>query len=686
MWDAGSIWGTVLAASARGNHDLSAGRLVHHSCRGGVRVLLNQIARRVWRRVPLRGGLGRRILLWFLVLSLLPLFLSNTLGYVVTRRIIRDQVQRYLTAITEVEARHVAAELDRHQFSLDIVVAGNAFLSRNVRSLSRLRGETDRAASIRTALNDHLDRKLRELESLTELIVLDPDGNVIAATRRERIGDNWSVDGRLRLQRDGQFFVENGSASHHDAAGDHPHVEDEHEHDASSSDVSSADGVRRSDPEPRYRLASPIRDDEGASVGALAAIVSFDKLREFLHIAPHLAGDVHTYLVDRQGRPLFVSHVHAPIDYAAPLPSPVIDRQPGMVTRYVNYEGVEVLGTALTVPGVGWRYISEVSVASAFGQLRELGVLAAGLEAGFALLLVAVVWLVAGSIVAPLRGLVAAAERIRGGELGVVVDVRQHDELGDLGRTFNQMSTELRRSADRIQELHDQEMRRAAQLASVGELASGIAHEIKNPLVGVSSGVDLLAKRFGRDSDAAGIARQIRTQLARMEGAIRDLLSYARPKDPKLVRANPEQLVERVVPLIGSQADAAGVRIETRSRGSGGVLRIDPELITQALVNLALNAIQAMQAGGVLSVETTSTPDEIRISVSDTGPGISDDRLETVFRPFYTSKHEGTGLGLAITRGIVERHGGRLDVQSEMGKGTTFSLVFPSQAAEGSAS
>lgn len=598
------------------------------------------------RAIPLQGGLRRRILVWFLTLSLLPLFLSNTVGYRVTRRIIEGQVRRYLTALTEVQAQHVATEVERHQLYLQAMASDNSFLAANMRPAGVAVRAGRRQAAVVTALHEQLDRKLIELGALSELFVIDTAGRVIAATRHARIGTSWAGRDLFRRGRHGQFFAEDWD-------------------------------VQQGRLGPVFLLATPIRDEEGRWLGLLAATVGFARLPAFLRISPHLAGDVHAYIMDASGRPLFVSHPHGPLDYAAPLASPLARQPPGAMARYVNYEGVEVLGTTVAIPGIAWRYLSEVSVASAFGQLRVLALLAAALEAAFALVLVGIVWIVARSIVAPLRRLVGAAERIREGDLGVEVRIERPDELGDLGRTFNQMSRQLRASTARIQELHDQEMRRAAQLASVGELASGIAHEVKNPLAGMASGMNLLAARLDDDPAARDILGQVRAQHRRIEDAIRDLLSYARPKEPRLVWVDPRQLVERVIPLVRPQADAAGVRIEHPPSEEVPRIRLDAELMTQALVNLTLNGIQAMRPGGVLTIATRHEDRTVRISVSDTGDGVPADRLEAIFRPFFTTKHTGTGLGLAITRGIVERHGGRLEVESEPGVGSTFTLVLP---------
>jgi len=601
--------------------------------------------------LPVKRGLRRRILVWLLVLSLVPLLLSNMVGYLVTSRIIEGQIQRYLLALTEIEAQHVATEVERHLLYLDAVVAGNSFLTSAVPHAAVAVRAGDRQSQAVTGLHEHLDRKLAELTPLSELFVIDTGGTVVASTVHSRVGADWSHTELFRIGRQGRYFAD---------------------------DLEALGGLVG----PVYRLAVPIADGEGASVGLLAAAVGFERVQGFLRIPPHLAGDMHTFIVDRKGRPLFASHPHAGLDYGETLPSPLLGQPDGAVVRYVNYEGVEVLGTSVPVPQRSWRYIAEASVSSVFGQLRGLALLAAVLEAVFALLLVAVVWVVARSIVAPLRRLVAAAERIRRGELGIEVQIDRPDELGDLGRTFNHMSQELRDSAHRIQELHDQEMRRAAQLASVGELASGIAHEIKNPLVGVASGLDLLAGQIGKNPKAEGFVRQMRAQLYRIESAIRDLLSYARPREPRLTWNKPRLLVDRVVQLITPQTIAAGVRIEKGVRKAVPKIRVDPELVAQALVNLALNGIQVMGPGGVLTILTDHVNDEVHIAISDTGTGIPGEQLETIFRPFYTTKHQGTGLGLAITRGIVERHGGRLEVESEVGTGSTFTLVFSAPQGE----
>jgi signal transduction histidine kinase len=587
--------------------------------------------------------------LWFLVLSLVPLLVSNTVGYVFTRDIIDRQIRRYLRALAEIQTQQVAREVERHQLFLAGIVASDpALFQVSPSTVPQTQRQQDPSVA---ALKAHLDHELVELPSLTELLVIDTVGSVVVATDSSRLGQDWSLTELYRRGRVEQYFEVDWE-------------------------------TRNENVVPVYRLAVPIRDGQQRLTGVLAGTVGFEQLQAFLRVPEHLAIDVHAFIVDRLGRPVFVSHTHTPIDYRVPLPSPLVAQAPGSVARYVNYEGVEVIGTSVAIPKVPWLYLSEVSVASALGQLRGLALLAAAIESVFALLLVAIVWTVARSIVAPLRRLVVAAERIRKGDLGVDVEIKRGDELGDLGRTFNQMSSELQSSARKIRDLHEQEMRRAAQLASVGELASGIAHEIKNPLIGVASGVDLLARQIGTDPKSAAVLDQIYAQVDRIESAIQDLLSYASPKEPLYTWTDPKQLVERLLTLVRPQADAAEVQITERHVESLPTIRVDPELLTQALVNLALNAIQAMGPGGVLRISLESESNSVRFSVSDTGKGVTRDELDRIYRPFYTTKHQGTGLGLAITREIVDRHGGHIEIESKVGEGSTFTLVIPASPQE----
>ncbi|HZD79652.1 MAG TPA: ATP-binding protein, partial [Actinomycetota bacterium] len=227
------------------------------------------------------------------------------------------------------------------------------------------------------------------------------------------------------------------------------------------------------------------------------------------------------------------------------------------------------------------------------------------------------------------------------------------------------------------EELHQRDIERAQQLATVGELASGVAHEIKNPLVGIANGLDLVMRRVGADPGLSPIADEMSRQLERIQGAIRDLLAYARPSDPTRAPTEVNRVAKRAATLVGPAAERRGVHVRTELNPAVSEIPADEELIRQALVNLLMNAVQASPPTKEVGVRTVTAPEGAAIEVWDRGRGITPRDLEHIFKPFYTTRHSGTGLGLSITREIVERHGGRLEVESEVGKGSTFRIILP---------
>ncbi len=396
-----------------------------------------------------------------------------------------------------------------------------------------------------------------------------------------------------------------------------------------------------------------------------------------LEIPEHLAGSVESFIVDERGRPLFISHPHGEADYARPLAAPVLELEPREFARYEDRHGVEVLGVAVPVEGLPWRYIAEAPVSAALGPLVTLRRVSSVLALAFAVLVVVAAWLVTGGIVAPVRRLLAATRRVAGGDLTSRVDVEGRDEIGELAAAFNEMTSELEETSARVEELHRREIERAHQLATVGELASGVAHEIKNPLVGISNGVDLLMRRVGDDPTLSPIAEEMSRQLERIESAVRDLLAYARPTEPTREPTEVNRVVRRVVTLVGPAADRRGVHVRTALDPSVAEIPADEELVRQALVNLLMNAVQATAPASEVGVRTRRAEAEVQIEVWDRGRGIPPQDLENIFKPFYTTRHSGTGLGLSITREVVERHGGRIEVESEVGRGSTFRIALP---------
>lgn len=612
------------------------------------------------RRGPLAGGLSRRLLVWFLLLSLIPLFGSNTLGYLRSRVLIEGLVYRYLSALTQMTALHVRNQVERHAHYLEAIAAGNEFLAAGVRGgagaevsadwtpgFGGLGAEMETVAN-RGMLELYLARKQRELGVFEALYVLAPSGQVVAWTgvRPE------PLEAELR-PLEGAPFVVTVSLSGREVG-------------------------------PRLWLLVPVVRLDGTVAGYLSGSVGVQSFGEFYQIAEHTAGSIETFIVDGEGRPLLVSHPHGPVDYGQPLATPLLAHGTGSRARYRDRQGVEVIGTSAPVPGQSWRVITEVPLREALGGLYDLRRAAVLLELLFVFLVAGAAWFVAGGIVAPVRRLVEATRRVGRGDLDVRVEVGERDEIGELGHAFNEMTAELARTSARVRELHQREIERAQQLATVGELASGVAHEIKNPLVGISSGLDLVKRRLGEDGELAPIIEEITRQVSRIGTAVHDLLAFARPATPSLAAADANHIVRRAVRLVQPAAERAGVLVDLRIDPSVPELRADEELLCQALVNLLMNAVQATARGGHITVGVREDRGRVEFRISDTGHGIPSEELEHIFKPFFTTRHTGTGLGLSITREIVERHGGRIEVVSQVGKGSTFTVLLPGRAESAS--
>lgn len=269
--------------------------------------------------------------------------------------------------------------------------------------------------------------------------------------------------------------------------------------------------------------------------------------------------------------------------------------------------------------------------------------------------------------------------RVREGDLYVTVDFAdRNDEIGDLGRDFNDMVRQLRESREEIQRLHRTQMSRAEHLATLGEMAAGLAHEIRNPLAGISGVVEIIGRDLPMESPARGVLGDVKAEVTHIGRIVTDLLEIARPKTPNAKPADVVATVEHAVLFARDQATQRGVSIEI-SKQELPIIEHDTGQIHQVLLNLVLNAIQACGAGGIVRVEFDEDPDTVSVMVTDTGKGIAPEILSNIFRPFFTTKGDGTGLGLSLAKRIVEDHGGRIEVTSWLGKGSRFTVVLPKQ-------
>jgi signal transduction histidine kinase len=266
------------------------------------------------------------------------------------------------------------------------------------------------------------------------------------------------------------------------------------------------------------------------------------------------------------------------------------------------------------------------------------------------------------------------------GNLNVAVSFAQrNDEIGDLGRNFNHMMEQLRESREEIERLHRTQMSRAEHLATLGELATGLAHEIRNPLAGIAGVIEIVGRDLPTTSPARAVVKDVRLEIARISRTLTDLLETARPRRPEVRRSNLNTTVEHAVMLARQQVLSRPIKIELQKAPDLPEVEHDSDQVHQVLLNLLLNAVQAIEKTGTVNVEIGEHDGFASVVVSDTGRGIAPQNLPNIFRPFYTTKGDGTGLGLSLAHRIVEDHHGRIEVSSVVGKGSTFTVLLPFQ-------
>lgn len=284
--------------------------------------------------------------------------------------------------------------------------------------------------------------------------------------------------------------------------------------------------------------------------------------------------------------------------------------------------------------------------------------------------------LLAGRYTRPITEVARAAEKITAGDLEQSLPVNRSDEIGLLSHSFNQMVETLREDRDLRARL-----RTAEHLAGAGQFAQNIAHEIKNPLNFISLSIDHMrdlyrpaqpeqAERF------ESLVGNIKGEISRISHFTESFLQYGRPFELRRSSVSMATLLDEALELCQARAQNEQIRI-VRDYADLPELRLDPEFIKTCLNNILTNAFDAMPGGGQLSIAATQGPASVSISFTDTGTGISPEKIEKVFEPYFTTKSGGLGLGLPLTRKVIEEHAGRVQISSAPGLGTTLTLHLP---------
>lgn len=267
-------------------------------------------------------------------------------------------------------------------------------------------------------------------------------------------------------------------------------------------------------------------------------------------------------------------------------------------------------------------------------------------------------------------------------EIPLLQSIHGSDEIANLSKAFDDLVIKLNRANAKIHELHQKQMEQADRLGSVGEMAASIAHEIKNPVAGVTGALQVFDAEIPDNDPRKEIFREMMSQMERINHAINDLLNYARVSPPVFEFVNIHELIERTLSLISQQTKKMDIQIHSILNTNDMVILADKKLLQQVLWNIMYNALQAMDSKGTLTITTWCIDSTAVIRISDTGKGIPKENLQLIFKPFFSTKHKGTGLGLSICKRIVDQHQGSIFVESEIGKGTLITLKLPIQAKD----
>ncbi|MFO0581418.1 MAG: ATP-binding protein [Anaeromyxobacter sp.] len=344
-----------------------------------------------------------------------------------------------------------------------------------------------------------------------------------------------------------------------------------------------------------------------------------------------------------------------------------------------------------------------VSLSRLDAETRDFRWLSLAIAALVALSLALFVWFFARhQVIQPVAALLQATRRVSRDQLELEIPVTWSGELGLLAASFNDMTRRLRGARAEVDglmhslerqvkertaalEAAQEQLVRNEKLSSLGKLSASIAHEINNPLAGILTFAKLIVRNLDQGvPDEAGRKAMVKNLLLvqreteRCSAIVRNLLDFARERPLTVVEVDPNAVVDEALQLLANQIAIQGVTID-KKLGPIPTVQGDFGQLRQACVNVIMNACEAMQRGGRLAIESAMVENGrwVELAFTDTGPGIAPDHLSKIFDPFFTTKERGTGLGLSVVYGIVERHAGKIELRSEVGKGTRVAIRLP---------
>jgi two-component system NtrC family sensor kinase len=332
---------------------------------------------------------------------------------------------------------------------------------------------------------------------------------------------------------------------------------------------------------------------------------------------------------------------------------------------------------------IGALYVGLLEAPYAHRQRLIVGVFLATVLV-MAVATVMLLWLITKLMLRPIGRVIAMSRRVIGGDLSARVGIRRRGEMGMLLQAIDDMADAVAQREEKLKTVARQQIGQSEKLASIGRLAAGVAHEVNNPLTGVLTFAHLLRDKHAADEQDRSDLDLVIRETTRVRDIVRGLLDFARESPSRRQPLDINVAVRQMLTLLRSQKEFKGVRIVEELTEPLPKVNGDQNQLQQVLLNLALNACEAMPNGGILAIRTKARDSEVIVEVADTGSGIPKEHLDMIFDPFFTTKPvgKGTGLGLSVSYGIMQQHGGTIEVASEEGKGSTFTIVLPINAEQ----
>lgn len=585
----------------------------------------------------MKRSLTTKLVFYFLILSFIPLAAAGYTAYENGKKAIEKQTFNYLTATTQLKEEEIEGWIEENKRGLQLL-SFSPILKKNIPILLSARLDSPLYMRAYEESQELFEQTIEGDLSFTEIFFMNPEGRVIISTSRDELGKDKSdlpyfKEGREKAYVQNIFLSEWGSS-------------------------------------PSMIIATPFVDDSGNPAGVLAAHLNLKELDDIAREKPWIGETGETYLLNKYHYLVSDPKFKAGKPLTEDIHSKGIDDCLNGITGtgfYNNYEGTPVLGSFRWLQERELCIVAEISQAEAFAPIYSLkrNVLRAGVFLTFALLVS--IPFFAFTITRPLMSLVKGAEEIGKGKLDYRIKVRSKDEIGILAGAFNSMVKSLEES--------QRQLIQSEKLASLGQLAAGIAHEINNPLTNISNNAQMLQQEVG--GRAAKRLKVIEENIDKASRIVRNLLDFSRAPEfhPEFIDIT--LLLEKSLEFM--EHDLKRIEVVKRFSKNLPEVLVDPLQIQQVFVNLITNACQAMPNGGRLTLTTDSTDKTVEVRISDTGEGIPKEHMDKIFDPFFTTRKvgKGTGLGLSISYRIIDRHGGRIKVESEVGKGSTFIIELP---------